>query len=251
MSDLERSRARRSGRPGFVCALVAMVIVGSSHAASLQVAPTSLQLTARQNAEALWISNSGTAPVDVQARVFRWTQRDGRDELEPTTELAISPPMQALPAGQQQLIRVVRANPEPPSAQQAYRVIIDEVPTLDPNREGMQFVLRYSLPVFVQPADDAPDKPELQASLLTQADGTLALEVRNLGTTYAQLADLGMGTPERPQVFKPGLVGYVLSGQTMRWPLEITAERLNGATLSAKINGASQATPLPATPPAR
>ena len=251
MSDLERSRLRPSGRHGCAGVLLGMLLTGSIQAASLQVAPTSLQLTARQNAEALWISNSGTAPVDVQARVFRWTQRDGRDELEPTTDLVISPPMQALAAGQQQLIRVVRADPQPPPGQLAYRVIVDEVPPLDPNREGMQFVLRYSLPVFVQPDGDAPDKPDLQASLLTQADGTLALEVRNLGTTYAQLADLGMGTPERPQVFKPGLVGYVLSGQTMRWPLEITAARLNGATLSAKINGASQATPLPAPPPAR
>ena len=203
MSDLERSRSRPSGRQGFACALLAALIAGSTQAASLQVAPTSLQLTARQNAEALWISNSGTAPVDVQARVFRWTQRDGRDELEPTTDLVISPPMQALAAGQQQLIRVVRADPQPPAGQQAYRVIVDEVPTLDPNRQGMQFVLRYSLPVFVQPEDKAPETPELQATLLTQPDGTLALEVRNLGASYAQLADLAMGTPERPQVFKP------------------------------------------------
>ncbi len=251
MSDLERSRARPSGVVRCASAWVLTLVATGSQAASLQVAPTSLQLTARQNAEALWISNSGTAPVDVQARVFRWTQRDGRDELEPTTDLVISPPMQALAAGQQQLIRVVRANPQPPPGQQAYRVIVDEVPTLDPNREGMQFVLRYSLPVFVQPDGDVPDKPELQASLLTQPDGTLMLEVRNLGSSYVQLADLAMGTAERPQIFKPGLVGYVLSGQTMRWPLEITAARLGGASLSAKINGASQATPLPASPPAR
>ncbi len=251
MSDLKRSRTRPSGVLRYACTLLMAAVASSSQAASLQVAPTSLQLTARQNAEALWISNSGTAPVDVQARVFRWTQRDGRDELEPTTDLVISPPMQALAAGQQQLIRVVRAHPQPPTAQQAYRVIVDEVPPLDPKREGMQFVLRYSLPVFVQPDGGAPGTPDLQASLLAQPDGTLALEVRNLGATYAQLADLGMGSPERPQVFKPGLVGYVLSGQTMRWPLEITAARLGTATLSAKINGASQATPLPASPPAR
>ncbi|MCT4541825.1 molecular chaperone, partial [Pseudomonas aeruginosa] len=164
MSDIERSRARPSGRCLVACVLLAALTAASSHAASLQVAPTSLQLTARQNAEALWISNSGTAPVDVQARVFRWTQRDGRDELEPTSELVVSPPMQALAAGQQQLIRVVRADPQPPPGQLAYRVIVDEVPPLDPNREGMQFVLRYSLPVFVQPDGTAAEAPQLQAS---------------------------------------------------------------------------------------
>jgi len=251
MFQLMRGRCRRS--TATLCAgavLAGLALLSPVQAASLQVAPTSLQLTARQNAEALWISNSGTAPVDVQARVFRWTQQNGRDELEPTTDLVVSPPMQALAAGQQQLIRVVRAVPQPPAAQLSYRVIVDEVPKLDPSRQGMQFVLRYSLPVFVQPEGEAA-VPDLQATLVTQPDGSPALEVHNRGAGYAQLADLAVGTVERPQIFQPGLVGYVLGGQTMRWPLEIAASRLTGATLSAKINGASQATPLSPTPPAR
>ncbi|MFI8717937.1 molecular chaperone [Stenotrophomonas sp. NPDC077464] len=230
--------------------LLGALTLPGAWAASLQVAPTSLQLTARQNAEALWISNSGSAPVDVQARVFRWTQAEGRDALEPTTELVVSPPMQALAAGQQQLIRVVRANPHAPAGQLAYRVIVDEVPRLDPGRQGMQFVLRYSLPVFVQPEGD-PAAPDLQVTVVTPPEGAPVLEVHNRGTGYAQLADLAVGPLERPQIFQPGLVGYVLGGQTMRWPLDISASRLAGATLSAKINGASQATPLSSTPPAR
>ncbi|WP_313348444.1 molecular chaperone [Stenotrophomonas sp.] len=230
--------------------LLLLACAGSS-AASLQVAPTSLQLTPRQNAEALWISNSGTTPVDVQARVYRWTQRDGRDTLDPTIEVVVSPPMQTLAAGQQQLIRVVRADPTPPPAQLAYRVIVDEVPAMDPGRQGMQFVLRYSLPVFIQPEGDLAPRPDLQARVLPEADGRLVLEVHNRGTGHAQLADLAVGTPQQPQIVQPGLVGYVLSGQTMRWPLDITAARMVGATLSAKINGASDPTPLSPTPPAR
>jgi fimbrial chaperone protein len=251
MTALQRGRQWRSRVA--LCAASVLWLAGASgaRAASLQVAPTSLQLNARQNAEALWISNSGTAPVSVQARIFRWTQRDGRDQLDPTTEMVVSPPMQALQAGQQQLIRVVRAQPQAPATQLAYRVIVDEVPALEPKREGMQFVLRYSLPVFIQPEGTAVREPDLQATVITLPDGALALEVQNRGDGYAQLADLAVGPPERPQIFQPGLVGYVLSGQTMRWPLDITAARLAGATLSAKINGGSQATPLPTTPPAR
>lgn len=251
MSALERGRVPRSTAAVCACALLVVLGMPGLRAASLQVAPTSLQLSARQNAEALWVSNSGSAPVSVQARVFRWTQRDGRDQLDPTSDLVVSPPMQSLAAGQQQLIRVVRAQPEAPDAQLSYRVIVDEVPTLDPNRQGMQFVLRYSLPVFIQPDGSAAGKPELQSSVLIQPDGKVVLEVHNRGDGYAQLADLAVGPPDRPQVFQPGLIGYVLSGQTMRWPLDIPATRLAGATLSAKINGGAQATPLSPTPPAR
>ncbi len=244
-----RARARRQWHAPALAWLLGMA--GGTQAASLQVAPTSLQLTPRQNADALWISNSGTAPVSVQARVYRWTQRDGRDSLEPTTDLTVSPPMQSLAAGQQQLLRVVRAQPEAPAMQLSYRVIVDEVPTLDPERRGMQFVLRYSLPVFVQPAGGQPLRHDLQAGVTAQADGSLVLEVHNRGNSYAQLADLAAGPPERPQVFQPGLVGYVLSGQSMRWPLKIDPARMAGATLWAKINGESEPTPLSPTPPAR
>lgn len=253
MLVLARGRRRRTAARwrALPLAFLLLALAGGAQAASLQVAPTSLQLTPRQNADALWISNSGTVPVSVQARVYRWTQRDGRDSLEPTSDLAVSPPMQTLAAGQQQLIRVVRAQPEAPASQLSYRVIVDEVPPLEPARGGMQFVLRYSLPVFVQPGGGQPLRHDLLARVETLADGSLVLEVHNRGNSYAQLADLALGTLQRPQVFQAGLVGYVLSGQTMRWPLTVSAAQMAGATLSAKINGASESTPLSPTPPAR
>jgi len=245
------SAGRRPGRFGCAALGWLWLLMGSATAASLQVAPTSLQLTPRQNADALWLTNSGTSPVQVQVRVFEWRQDAGQDHLAPTTDLQVSPPMQSLAAGQQQLIRVVRSVPTPPTSQRAYRVVVDELPTVDPRRTGMQFVLRYSMPVFVQPDAGAPLQHALQARLTRLDDGRPALEVHNSGNSYAQLADLGLGPTNRPQIIHPGLLGYVLGGQTMRWPLEIPAARLAGATFSAKINGESAQTPLPAAPPAR
>lgn len=245
-----------SAGPGpwrFGCAALGWLwlLMGSATAASLQVAPTSLQLTPRQNADALWLTNSGTTPVQVQVRVFEWRQDTGQDQLLPTTALQVSPPMQSLAAGQQQLIRVVRSDPTAPTTQRAYRVVVDELPSVDPRRTGMQFVLRYSMPVFIQPAGEQPLKHTLQARVAQLDDGRPALEVHNSGNSYAQLADIGVGTAERPQIIHPGLIGYVLGGQTMRWPLEVPAARLAGATFSAKINGESAQTPLPVAPAAR
>jgi fimbrial chaperone protein len=115
----------------------------------------------------------------------------------------------------------------------------------------MQFVLRYSMPVFVQPGAEGPLGHALQVRLTRLDDGRPALEVHNSGNSYAQLADIGLGPVDRPQIIHPGLLGYVLGGQTMRWPLDVPAARLAGATVSAKINGESAQTPLPAAPPAR
>lgn len=54
-------------------ALLALCLLGAAPAGatSLQVAPTSLQLEARQRAGELWLTNSGTSPVTLQVRLFR------------------------------------------------------------------------------------------------------------------------------------------------------------------------------------
>ncbi|MCP6390683.1 molecular chaperone, partial [Klebsiella pneumoniae] len=84
--------------------------------------------------------------------------------------------------------------------------------------DGMQFVLRYSIPVFVQPAAGKL-APQLQARLVQLPDGRNGVEVANAGNSYAQIADLALGSPTRPRIVHPGLLGYVLPGQVMRWPI--------------------------------
>lgn len=228
--------------------LAAVLWSGTAVAASLQVAPTSLTLQGRQNAEVLWLSNSGKAPVQVQLRVFRWTQVDGRESLDATHDLVVSPAMQTLTPGQKQLVRIIRSTPEAVSAETTYRVIVDELPTTAPEHPGLQFVLRYSIPIFVVPeaATGAPAiAPVLETRLIDGEDGVGVLEVRNRGTQHAQIADLAYGKDAGTATpVMPGLLGYALAGQTMRWPLKSPASRFTGGTFIARINGAATLQPL-------
>ena len=133
-------------------------------ASGLQVSPVSLTLPPTQAADGLWLSNTGDNVVNAQVRVFRWTQEGGEDKLTPSRGLLVSPPMLQLPAEGRQLIRAIRAGAPPsgPDAvQEAYRVIIDELPVDTQGKKGLQFVLRYSVPIFVQPAGAAPSAPHL------------------------------------------------------------------------------------------
>src|SRR5690606_27632881 len=88
-----------------------------------------------------------------QVRVYRWTQVDGQDVLEATRDLAISPPMLEVASGGEQLVRVVRLGPAPAATEASYRVVVDELPVAAVDAadggEGLRFVLRYSIPVFV------------------------------------------------------------------------------------------------------
>ena len=218
-------------------------------AASLQVAPTSLTLQAKQNADGLWLSNSGDAPVQVQLRVFRWTQVNGEDLLEPTRDLVISPPMQTLPPGERQLVRLVRTKPIPPASETGYRVIVDELPAPNKEQQGLQFVLRYSVPVFVLPETPTPIAPSLHTRLVEGEDGQAAIEIENHGSEHAQIADLVYtDASNKPDVVIPGLVGYVLPGQRMRWSLKSPASRFAGGAFKARINSGPIEQSLPLVP---
>ena len=211
-------------------------------ASGLQVTPISLTVPATQNAEGLWLSNTSDEVVHAQVRVYHWTQEGGEDKLTPSRGLVISPPMLQLAAGDRQLIRVIRlgAPPNGPGAvQDAYRMIIDELPVDNTaGKKGLQYVLRYSVPVFVEPAGTAAAPAQLSWAIRSEG-GKAVLEVANSGGTHAQLAKLSFtDAAGRRTELTPGLLGYVLPGAQMRWVLKPPAKVFaGGGTLETLING--------------
>ena len=214
---------------------------GVAAAGGLQVSPVSLTLAASQNAEGLWLSNTEDKAISAQVRVYRWTQEGGEDKLTPTRALVISPPMLQIAAGERQLVRAIRLG-APPSgpgaAQEAYRMIVDELPVDTAGKKGLQFVLRYSVPVFVEPIGAAAAPAQLSWVIRREGDKAM-LEVANSGGTHAQLANLSFidAAGHRTEL-TPGLLGYVLPGATMRWALKPAAKVFaGGGTLETVING--------------
>ncbi|MGH8821321.1 MAG: fimbrial biogenesis chaperone [Rhodoferax sp.] len=220
-------------------ACVATLGCAAAFASGLQVAPVSLTLKATQNAEGLWLSNTGENVVHAQVRVYRWTQEDGADKLAPTRGLVASPPMVALAVGERQLIRAIRLGAPPArGAEEAYRLIIDELPVHEPKQKGLQYVLRYSVPVFIEPSGAPASPPQLQWALQREGGKTL-LEVSNTGGTHAQIADVAYtdAAGKRTDIAR-GLLGYVLPGVHMRWAVKVPAAALgDGVRWEAMING--------------
>ncbi len=232
------------------CLLAIMLLAayGAVSAAGLQVAPISLNVPANQTAEGLWLSNTGDSTLHAQVRVFRWTQADGKDQLTPSRGLVISPPMVELATGKRQLVRVIRVGAPPSGStatEDAYRVLVDELPIDTAKGQGLQFVLRYSVPVFVAPIGKVAVTPHLTWSL-QQENGHAALTVSNNGTGHAQLSQLSFTdrAGKKTQI-SAGLLGYVLPGARMQWTLKAPAQVFTGGgTLNARINGETVTQPL-------
>ncbi len=248
--------AARRGLGVLLFALLAWAF--SSRAGNLQVAPIVLEFSPGQQATALWLENNGVQAIHAQIRVQQWSQDAAADLLEPTQALRASPAIIQVPAGQRQLVRIVRPAPLPMANpyERAYRVWVDELPQANPRQPtGLQFLLRYSIPVFVLPhgalpREQAPKAPldsrRLQANWQLGADA-LMLDVHNPGTQRVRLSDLGWRTSSGAVIaLHSGLLGYVLAGQHMQWRLPLASELPLPGQLQARLNDAPAAQPLPA-----
>jgi len=223
------------------------VLPGIAHAEGLQVAPVSVTIPER--AGVLWLTNQGDQPLRAQVRVFRWSQVDGEDVLTETTDLVASPPFVAIAAQAQQVVRLVRLGETASAAaqcEQTFRIIVDELPgTPAPEQTGLQYVLRYSVPVYLTNPACQNSAPVLTWRLEAAEDG-VAILVENTGQQHAQLADLALldSQGQRLEV-QGGLVGYVLPGQQRRFAVPgMAASAANGGNLEVSVNGARVIAPV-------
>lgn len=122
-----------------------------AHAASVRVAPISLDLRNGANASSVRVWNDDRDPLNVQVRIFRWIVRDGKDVLEPTQDVVVSPPMMVLRPGSENTIRIVRLKKQPVAGRESYRLIIDQLPDRSKRHPGTVNVLvRHAIPVYFE-----------------------------------------------------------------------------------------------------
>src|SRR5476649_336008 len=106
--------------------VVVSLVPSLARASSLSVLPISLDVTQQTNIGTLTLRNREVRPLNVQVRVFRWTQVDGQDKLEPTQDVVVSPPIVTISAGADYVVRLQRTNSGAIDGEEAYRAVIDE-----------------------------------------------------------------------------------------------------------------------------
>ena len=205
-------------------------------AANLQISPVMIVLRAGQGATGITMQNLGESPVYGQVRVYQWEQKDGDDLLTPTQEVVASTPILQIGPKSSQIIRLVRRSQQLPSSELCYRILIDEIPPEGGGpAAGVDIRLRYSVPMFVLPADERT-APSLAWSVFKK-DGNWMLRVKNSGNQRAQIGALELRNAAGGQfVIAPGLFGYVLAGREREWRLPTPADADLRGTLAVKAN---------------
>ncbi len=239
---------------------------GWAHAATpLMIWPVDPVITEEQQAVAVWLENRGTAAVSLQVRVLDWSQTDGEEFFSAQKDVVASPPISLVPAGKRQMVRLIAARRPPTGLEDAYRVVIDELPAPgDPAQMpagaetgmGIRLNVRYAIPLFVYGEGAQPFRPTkpllaggkgkpLPPSLTWQATkqgNRHQLVVRNQGAGHARLTSVQWNAGSRGAIsINEGLMGYVLPGSQMQWELE--APPPANPELKATINGVETLVP--------
>lgn len=212
-----------------------LIMAQDVRAASLQVSPVSVDLTAPAQASSVNLRNNGDRPVNVQVRVYKWTQSGGEDQLTPTRDVVASPPAATLQPGTTYTIRVARTAAPVTSGEDTYRLLVDELPDVNVRRpaDAINLVLRYSIPVFF--ADRAAGA-DLRWEVRRDG-GNLVVEATNSGSRHAKIANLAVASPAGQVSFGQGLNGYVLPGSTRRWTAQGGQRIQPGASVNITANG--------------
>lgn len=216
-----------------------------AQAATLQISPVMVDMSADANATGITLKNPGEKPLFGQVRVFRWDQANGEDTLTPTQDLVASPPLIQIAAHADQLVRLVRTITQPSTAEQGYRVLIDELPEPDAApTSGVTIRLRYSVPVFVEPPADI-GQPKLSWHL-SRGPQSWLLRVGNAGKKRAQIAAVELiDHAGNTYVVNKGLLGYALAGRERQWPVTLPDNATQNGPL--KVRAAINSLPAEAT----
>jgi fimbrial chaperone protein len=213
----------RPGRLGPALALAfACCSGGDGLAASLEIAPTTIELSGARNG-VFYVSNRGDRPVAVQVEPFDWTQTGGEDRLSPSAALMISPPITELAPGATQTVRL-QSNESPAASEHAFRLLVSELPApVTEEAPQVRVLLQLSVPVFEGAGAAGAARLAWTAALV---ESRLVVTAANLGARRDKLTEVAVVGREAvaPATPSPG-PAYILAGAKRSWSAPATGLR--------------------------
>jgi fimbrial chaperone protein len=211
----------------------------------LTLSPIRLVLSAKAPTALLSLRNGKSESVRFQLRVFSWTSGPkGEMVMALTDDIVFFPPLLTIKPSEERKIRI--GSPVPfGSAEKSYRLIVEELPPLEKPSEngdppGIQVLLKYSLPIFMQPGRVVS---QAQIEGLAVENRHLTFRVKNEGNVHLLLQKVSIkGAGKSGQaVFERELQGwYVLVGDAKAYEVELAKEecgKISELTAEAKNEG--------------
>jgi len=207
-------------RKAVLLAIMVLLAPFGARAASFQVNPIRVTLSAAQATGVLRVTNASNSPTVVQLGIVAWSQQNGKDVYTPSRALLATPPIFTVAPGSLQVVRIGMRSVPDAKQETCYRLFLTEVPPApQPGFVGVQIALRVGIPVFVEPA--VATAPALQWSAKHVSANELEIAAVNNGSAHAEVLKLTVTTPGRSSPLLQEFGGYVLPGARRAWTLKL------------------------------
>jgi fimbrial chaperone protein len=220
----------------WIACLIGCLVSLSAIAGTLQVSPVRISIDADGKAGVVRLQNQSAAPTLVQVEALTWNDTDNLAEVPRTNEILAVPPVFEIGSGAEQVIRLALRRPLTTGTEQAYRLLITEVPrAVGDGAQGVSFALRLNLPIFVTPKGALP-----QPSWSLDRDaGGAKLTLGNQGNAHVRVQSIALFADGAAEpVFVSDQGGYVLAGRERSWRLDLAHLKAGalkaGASLKVK-----------------
>lgn len=214
-----------------IAAAALMLCSFAASAATFSVSPVRIFMQARERATAVTVVNEGDTDMVMQAELFQWSQQpDGKDQLTPTDDLLLAPPILKLPARSRQVLRLANLKPVPPGEQLSYRMIVRELPEAADAKPGVQLQvsLALSLPIFITPPGA---KSRLTCEAQRKSAEVISATCHNAGEAYALPVSFAVRSASGEVLLSQNVPGgYVLPGAQREFELKRSGAAIDGAT---------------------
>lgn len=188
------------------------------YAAALQISPTRITLTAKNPINFFTLRNEGDMPVLIQLNPLAWSQENGKDIFTSTKHILITPPVASINPGKSQIIRLGLRHKNHAVDEQAFRIIVEEVPLLLQKKSlGVRILLNLSVPVFIKPIKD--QQHHLAWQVQKMGKNKLKLHLFNDSNRHIQLVHLTIAS-KHTLVNQP-IFAYLLPHQVKTWTYKL------------------------------
>ena len=191
-----------------------------SHATTFNVSPIRVELSAVKPASFLTLTNNDASAKVVQVELMAWSQAEERNIFVPSDDIVVNPPIFTVKPGKTQIVRLGLRRPIEADRELSYRLFLTEVPppvesAAQRMSQGLQIVLRLSVPIFVSTQKSSPT---LSWKAASDKDGAIHLTATNTGNMHFQIQDLKLALPTSSRVLaKENGAVYLLPEQSWHW----------------------------------
>lgn len=230
---------------GWLCRLVVMAVgsLVTNAALAVTLSPVKVELSPANPVATITVTNDADLPLIFQNQVLAWTQVDGEDRLEESSDLLVAPAIAEIAPRGTRIFRVTERRPTVAIEERAYRLVLDDISATGRQSEvnGVHFVVSHRLPVFVAGTGKIGPKPHLGTCPDSAEAGCVRLE--NNGDQYVQVRSLIVtGSNWREEL---GASIRILARAWKQWTFALPPESAGRLTITAETSAGPVSFELP------